>query len=275
LRLLWAENASRLSVEGVDMLVAPGRGTLGLGLESERAEIVAPSGAERVVVQVPFSPVAVDGACAMVSEGSRVTVELGRERRFILRAARGNAVPAADPGADLVADVGDMVTMDGSASCDADGDVLEPSWELIAAPAGSAWQFGPVDQWQPQLLVDAPGPYRMRLTVADSAGARSWPVEVLVIGGSIAVDGLDNDVDGLFDSDDPDADAAVMCAGDCSGEGAVTVDEILRGVDIALGERPLEACRRADVDDNGRVTVEEIVGALSAALNGCLDELVQ
>ena len=59
------------------------------------------------------------------------------------------------------------------------------------------------------------------------------------------------------------------CIGDCHGDGSVTVDELLQGVNIALGNSLLAACAAFDVDRNGAVTVNELVLAVSAAVNGC------
>jgi len=59
------------------------------------------------------------------------------------------------------------------------------------------------------------------------------------------------------------------CAGDCDGDGEVTVDEILRSVAIALGQRSVEDCPSADTDGDGQVTVDEIVRAVASALGGC------
>lgn len=63
--------------------------------------------------------------------------------------------------------------------------------------------------------------------------------------------------------------ALAACPGDCDGSGQVTVDEILRGVNIALGSSPVTDCLPFDFDGDGRVTVDEIVQAVGAALNGC------
>ena len=49
----------------------------------------------------------------------------------------------------------------------------------------------------------------------------------------------------------------------------MTVDEIIRGVNIALGNSPLEACPAFDVNCDGEVTVDEIVLAVNQALFGC------
>jgi parallel beta-helix repeat protein len=59
------------------------------------------------------------------------------------------------------------------------------------------------------------------------------------------------------------------CAGDCSGDGSVTVEEIVRGVSIALGGQALSTCGAYDGDASNAVTVDEVVRAVDAALNGC------
>jgi hypothetical protein len=59
------------------------------------------------------------------------------------------------------------------------------------------------------------------------------------------------------------------CAGDCNGNGAVTVDEIVKGVNIALGSLPPSACTAADPNGDGDVTVNELVKAVNAALGSC------
>ena len=59
------------------------------------------------------------------------------------------------------------------------------------------------------------------------------------------------------------------CAGDCNMDGTVTVDELIKGVNIALDTLPLSACASFDANGNGVVTVDEIVKAVNAALLGC------
>lgn len=62
---------------------------------------------------------------------------------------------------------------------------------------------------------------------------------------------------------------AQFCAGDCDGDGEVTIDEILRSVGIALDQLPLATCVRADLNGNGAVEVDEIITAINRALLGC------
>lgn len=59
-----------------------------------------------------------------------------------------------------------------------------------------------------------------------------------------------------------DGDGNVYIAG-------VTVDEIVRGVNIALGTLSVAECLSFDTDGSGTVTVDEVVRALTNALSGC------
>ena len=59
------------------------------------------------------------------------------------------------------------------------------------------------------------------------------------------------------------------CHGDCNVDGHVTIDEVILGVNIALGRAELTECPSADDDASGSVGVDELVGAVSAALDKC------
>lgn len=63
--------------------------------------------------------------------------------------------------------------------------------------------------------------------------------------------------------------AAPPCAGDCTRDRQVTVDELVRIVGTALGEQPLGECPAADGDEDGRLAIDEIVRAVAAASRGC------
>lgn len=62
---------------------------------------------------------------------------------------------------------------------------------------------------------------------------------------------------------------AQICTGDCGGNGEVTVDEVLTGLNIALGLRQVDECSAMDANQDGTVTVDEIITALTFALTGC------
>jgi hypothetical protein len=49
----------------------------------------------------------------------------------------------------------------------------------------------------------------------------------------------------------------------------VTIDELLVGVNISLGDRPISDCTALDRNGSGEVTIDEIIAAIDNALNGC------
>lgn len=59
------------------------------------------------------------------------------------------------------------------------------------------------------------------------------------------------------------------CVGDCGNDGAVTVDELLSMVNIALGTAPIENCTAGDANGDGEITVDEVVAAVSNSLQDC------
>jgi hypothetical protein len=59
------------------------------------------------------------------------------------------------------------------------------------------------------------------------------------------------------------------CVGDCNGDGTITVNELITGVNIALGNTSVSACPSFDTSGDGTVAVNELISAVNAALNGC------
>jgi hypothetical protein len=57
--------------------------------------------------------------------------------------------------------------------------------------------------------------------------------------------------------------------GDCNGNHVVTVDELVRGVNIALGNLPLAQCLPFDPNGDGGVGIAELVQGVNNALRGC------
>lgn len=64
--------------------------------------------------------------------------------------------------------------------------------------------------------------------------------------------------------------AAAFCVGDCDGDGRVTVAEALAGVRIALGSGSAGSCPNADRSGDSVVSIDELVRAVRAALDGCV-----
>jgi hypothetical protein len=63
--------------------------------------------------------------------------------------------------------------------------------------------------------------------------------------------------------------AVPVCPGDCTNDAAVSVEELILGVNIALGNADLSQCSALDGNGSGTVDVNELVSAVSAALQGC------
>jgi hypothetical protein len=66
-----------------------------------------------------------------------------------------------------------------------------------------------------------------------------------------------------------EATVASSCVGDCDGDGSVTVNELIRGVNIALGNATIDDCPSFDATADGSVSISELVQGVNAALNGC------
>jgi putative iron-regulated protein len=62
--------------------------------------------------------------------------------------------------------------------------------------------------------------------------------------------------------------AAQSCAGDCNGDDEVTIDDLIRGVSLALGTSGGE-CDELDTNDDGLFAINELVAAVGNALDGC------
>lgn len=60
---------------------------------------------------------------------------------------------------------------------------------------------------------------------------------------------------------------AQPCTGDCGGDFVVSVDEVVFGINVALGRDDAEAC--AGLAGDGAVTIDVLIAAVLNALNGC------
>lgn len=60
-----------------------------------------------------------------------------------------------------------------------------------------------------------------------------------------------------------------FCPGDCNNDRAVTIDELVTGVNVALERVDSCVCVRSDVDHDGTVSISEIVTAVDMLLREC------
>jgi hypothetical protein len=144
---------------------------------------------------------------------------------------------------------GDSVTLDARASL---GPIISYTWTQSSGPAVD---LASADCAQATFLtpeVDAPTTLTFQVFVHGSPG-------------------------GACDISDGTARTSVtvlpqnahLCVGDCNENGNVTVGEILKLVNVALGNEDRSACNSPDADGDGEITVAEILMAVHNALNGC------
>lgn len=63
--------------------------------------------------------------------------------------------------------------------------------------------------------------------------------------------------------------APSTCRGDCDLDGAVTINELISAVTIALDSQPLSLCPSLDSSANAAVEINELIAAVANALAGC------
>ena len=64
--------------------------------------------------------------------------------------------------------------------------------------------------------------------------------------------------------------SAQECVGDCNGDNMVAINELIIGVNIALGSAQVDACPSFDVNGDGMVTINELITAVNNALGDCV-----
>ncbi len=97
----------------------------------------------------------------------------------IINALLPNTLPVANAGTDQTGFVGSLITLDGGASSDADGDILSHLWSLISVPTNSQAVLDNAFITSPSFLLDSPGDYIAQLIVNDGQ-ANSQPDEIIV-----------------------------------------------------------------------------------------------
>jgi len=83
-----------------------------------------------------------------------------------------NTIPVSNAGADQNVLIGEMVTLDGSASFDADGDALHYTWTLTT-PLGSEATLSDPSVANPTFIPDVVGVYEAQLVVDDGSDSSS------------------------------------------------------------------------------------------------------
>ncbi|MFN8643428.1 MAG: hypothetical protein U0802_17860 [Candidatus Binatia bacterium] len=129
-----------------------------------------------------------------------------------------------------------------------------------------AFVFSLVD---PQPIADGTLLFSCALRIGADTPAGVYPLVAGDASGSDPAGGIVPvlGADGAITVDEPPPPPA--CAGDCDGGGEVSINELLLGVNILVGNAGVGQCPAADSSGDGSVTVNELVQAVNAALVGC------
>ena len=90
-----------------------------------------------------------------------------------------NTPPVANAGANQSTEVGTQVTLDASASSDAEGDILSFNWIILTKPTGSTAALSDVTSINPVFTPDVEGTYELGLTVND--GFETSPMDSMLL----------------------------------------------------------------------------------------------
>jgi hypothetical protein len=124
-----------------------------------------------------------------------------------ITASTANSAPVANAGPDQNVNTGVLVTLDGSASSDADQDILTYSWSVISVPNGSSITTSSLSDNtvdNPTFTPDVDGSYVLKLIVSDGAfDSTADTVTIVATIGSYLVSNL---VDGINDARAVDMD---------------------------------------------------------------------
>ena len=110
-------------------------------------------------------------------------------------AAAGNIAPVANAGTNLTVASGALVTLDGSASSDANRDVLTYKWIMLGKPSASTAALSSSTVAKPTFTADVTGTYVASLIVNDGlVNSTATSVAITSNAAPVAVSGADQSV---------------------------------------------------------------------------------
>ncbi|MBS0455666.1 MAG: PKD domain-containing protein [Proteobacteria bacterium] len=143
-----------------------------------------------------------------------------------------NRAPTADAGIDQNVSIGTVVTLDGSASSDPDGNTITYAWTLDSKPANSTATIVDASSPRPSLTPDQAGTYTASLVVTDSLNATSIADQVVVTASQLNKNNAPVAVAG------PDQNVLVGATVELDGSGSVDADGDLLSYTWSFTSKP-------------------------------------
>ena len=113
-----------------------------------------------------------------------------------------NDSPMANAGADQTVNEGSAVSLNGTTSYDADGDILSFSWTRTSIPAGSIATLSGAATGSPTFIADLPGGYIVDLTVSDGILSSTDSVTITSVPNTLVGEGLKLSKNSDFSTED-------------------------------------------------------------------------
>jgi hypothetical protein len=142
----------------------------------------------------------------------------------------GNSAPVADAGADLEAILGDLVSMDGTGTSDADGDSLTYRWNFDSVPGSSGLVTDDITDRltrTPDFSPDVAGTYTLKLAVEDYVSIDRDYVDVVVYATN-----YDDDIQPIFDAE------CTSCHSGASPSANLDLSDSSEIIDVASDDVP-------------------------------------
>ncbi|HYP71419.1 MAG TPA: PKD domain-containing protein [Variovorax sp.] len=175
-----------------------------------------------VAGEYTFGLVVNDGALASAQDTVRWTaVAIG-----------SNRAPTADAGIDQNVPLGTVVTLDGSASSDPDGNPITYVWTLDSKPANSTAAIVDASSPRPSLTPDQAGTYIASLVVTDSSNEKSVADQVVVTVNPVNKNNAPVAVAG------PDQNVLVGTTVELDGSGSLDADGDLLSYSWSITSKP-------------------------------------
>jgi hypothetical protein len=102
--------------------------------------------------------------------------------------------------------------------------------------------------------------FTCRVAIEPNAPPATYPLPC-------SADGVANSIPAVSTCAEGSVVVETHLPGDCNGDGQVTINELIIGVNIALGIAPISDCPAFDTNGDGQVSIDELIAAVNVALS--------